>query len=546
MLSIKYILSIWVCLALGSCSNPGELPTDNRKEDSPEDDAGKESPDNEKPSNPQTSVLWTEFVESRKNGTESTLPDFSYAGYECGEKNIPEANYEIFNVCEAKYGAIPNDGLSDRNAFEKAIADAVTNGSGIIYFPKGRYDLRPADAPNTSILIDGDKIILKGDGCEAGGTELFMEHNNEPLDNSLWNTPELISFRYVRSSDKLLTGITGDTSQGGFSVEVGSAGGLSVGKRVFLKLANNDPALIAEELAPYSVESAWTELLNTGVQVNEYHEVAKIEGNKVTFREPLMHKIEAQWGWELHEHSCHSGVGVEDIAFTGNFQSAFDHHKNAYHDSGFRMLTLMRQVNGWVRRCRFTNVSEALSVMLSANVSVFSCSITGNQGHSSIRSQASSHIFLGRIDDQPAQYHSVGVSKTSIGAVLWRNKTASNSCFESHASQPRATLIDACEGGFLSNHAGGDEAAAPNHLNDLVLWNYHETDGAETDFNLWTRNNRYVLPIIAGFHGAGTTFQPTQVKADESHGTPVYPESLYEAQLINRLGALPAWLQQLK
>ncbi len=511
-----------------------------------EDNNGNQEEKPEPPIQAGTSKLWTEFLECKKDGTESTLLDFSYAGYEFGEKNIPDVDYKIYNVCSPEYGAIPNDNKSDREAFEKAIADAVKNGKGIIYFPKGRYNLRPADAPNQPIIIDGDNIILKGDGCGNGGTELFMEYPNEVLDNSLWNTPELISFRYTRSTDKQLTEITGDAIRGSHSITVNSTSGLFIGKRVFLKLVNNNPELIAEELSPYSVESDWTELLNSGVQVTEYHQILRIEGNKVTFKEPIMHKVNAKWGWTLHEHSCHIGVGVEDIAFVGNFHDTFVHHANALHDSGFRPLTLMRQVNAWVRRCRFTDVNEALSVMLSANVSIFSCSITGNRGHSAIRSQASSHIFIGKIDDQPAQYHSVGVSKTSIGAVLWRNKTASNSCFEAHSSQPRATLIDACEGGFMQNHAGGDIASSPNHLSDLVLWNYKETDGAETGFNLWTRNNRYLKPIIAGFHGAGTTFLPDQVTADESHGTAVYPESLYEAQLTERLGALPDWLQQLK
>lgn len=540
----KAIIIIFISLLVtSSCSKEQEStepPTDT------EGNEGNQDKEPEEPVHPGTSKLWTEFVECLKTGKESTLLDFSYAGYEFGEKSIPDVNYQIYNVCSPQYGAIPNDGKSDREAFEKAIADAVKNGKGIIYFPKGRYDLRPADAPNQPIIIDGDNIILKGDGSGEGGTELFMEYPNQPLDNTLWNTPELISFRFTRSSDKQLTEITGDAVRGSHSVTVNSTSGLFIGKRVFLKLVNNDPELIAEELSPYDAESDWTELLNSGVQVTEYHQILRIEGKKITFKEPIMHKVSAKWGWTLHEHSCHTGVGVEDIAFVGNFQDTFVHHGSAFQDSGFRLLTLMRQVNGWVRRCRFTDVSEALSVMLSANVSVFSCTITGHQGHSAIRSQASSHIFLGKIDDKSGQFHSVGVSKTSVGAVSWRNKTTSGSCFESHASQPRATLIDACEGGFIANHAGGDIASSPNHLNDLVLWNYHATNTTGSEFNLWTKNNRFLKPVIVGFHGAETTFLPEQVTANESHGTTVYPESLYEAQLTKRLGTLPDWLSQLK
>lgn len=289
-------------------------------------------------------------------------------------------------------------------------------------FPAGRFDLRPKDALNESIVIDADNIVLRGAGCEEGGTEIFMEYPNQSVDGSLWNTPELISFRYVRSSDTQLANITANTPRGGFSVEVSNTSGMTVGQRVFLKLKNNAPELINQELSPYKADAAWTELNNNGVQVIEYHKIAKISGRTVTFKEPIMHAIDSQWGWTLHNHSCHTGTGVEDIAFVGNFNEAFSHHLNALHDSGYRLLTIWRQVDSWVHRCRFTNVSEALSVMQSANVSVLSCTITGNGGHSAIRSQASTGVFIGKVDDKAGQFHSVGVSKTAIGTVLWKTR----------------------------------------------------------------------------------------------------------------------------
>lgn len=493
-------------------------------------------------------ALWNEFVAARKNGTESTLPDFSYAGYDFGERSVPDVAYPVYNVMD--YGAIPDDGLSDREAFTAAIQAAeAAGGKAIIYFPKGRYHLRPEEAPNAPIVIDADNIVLRGEGAAEGGTELFMEYPNLPLDATLWNTPELITFtcKNAKNDDQLLlTPVTGNAARGSHSIEVASSSGLHIGQRVLLKLAaNNDPELVAEEVSPYPVNAEWTELPNTGVQVTEYHQILRVEGRTVTFKEPIMHKVDSRWGWTLHAHQHHVGCGVEDIAFVGNYNEPFVHHGSALADSGYRMLTFHRQVNGWIRRCRFSNVSEGASIMLSANISVYHCSITGNQGHSALRAQASSHIFLGKINDEPAQYHSVGVSKTSIGNVLWRNTTSANSCFESHSSQPRATLIDACQGGFLPDHAGGDAALGPNHLADLVLWNYRETSATGGEFDLWARNNRFLMPIIAGFQGS-TTFHPEQVTINESHGTAVEPESLYEAQLTLRLGTLPQWLQELK
>lgn len=102
---------------------------------------------------------------------------------------------------------------------------------------------------------------------------------------------------------------------------------------------------------------------------------------------------------------------------------------------------------------------------------------------------------------------------------------------------------------------GGDETNVPNHLGDLTIWNLNATRavhdfGAES-FKWWLSSDKWwktMPPIIVGFHGAAVTFDesPEQVKYLESNGAAVEPLSLYEAQLRQRLGYVPAWLNSLK
>lgn len=491
-------------------------------------------------------ALWENYLAAHTTGKEATLLDFSYAGYEYGEREIPDVDYPVFLVDD--YGAVANDNKSDRAALEAAIAAATKAGDkAIIRFSAGRYNLRSADDPNKSITISGDNIILQGAGSGEGGTEIFMEYPNTLTQaNALWSAPELIRFTYMgANTDKqlLLTKVTGNAARGSHQLEVASTSGLYIGQRLLLKGSSKSTEAIAQEVTPYEVEtSEWKTFINEGVQVNEYLTIERIEGNTLKFKEPLMHCVDAAWGWTLHRYQHHVGCGIEDIAFRGNFQEPYIHHEpSGIHDSGYKMIAFHRQANGWIRRCRFIDVIEAASVMLSTHVSVLDCSIEGHKGHAAIRSEASSHVLLAYINDQAGQEHSTGVSKTSIGTVIWKCTTAGTSTFESHSSQPRATLIDDCSGGFLPNHAGGDVTFGPNHLADLVLWNYTETGSSGGEFNLWTRNNRFLKPIIAGFQGA-TTFKPEQVTADLSHGTKVEPLSLYEAQLQTRLRQLPSWI----
>ena len=250
------------------------------------------------------------------------------------------------------------------------------------------------------------------------------------------------------------------------------------------------------------------------------------------------------------------------------------HHASAADDSGFKLIDFGRLTNSWMRRVNFISVSEALSVVNSANVSVYDIDISGKRGHSAVRSQGSSRVFIGKVRDRSdgkelkdsgghelgnfmknaGQYHACGVSKQSLGAVIWNVHWGDDSCFESHASQPRATLIDCCTGGFMQWREGGDLTQLPNHLDDLVIWNMNATKTKASDNNpfvWWDENNiwwKNLPPVIVGFHGAQVQFADNskQVKRLESNGTAVTPNSLYEAQLKKRLGEVPSWLNALK
>jgi hypothetical protein len=371
--------------------------------------------------------------------------------------------------------------------------------------------------------------------------------------------------------------VTKNAPKGAFSLEVASTVGLSEGRWVCLAVQNNDPAFVAEELKdgnPGASELAkMTDIVNEGVKVFEYHQIKKVEGNLVTFYEPIHHEVdlkytaftdaEKHYNWKLLSFPHYENVGIEDLTFKGNAKDKFVHHASWEDDGAFKPLGMTRLVNSWLRRVRFTSVSEACSVTNCSNVSVYDIHFDGRRGHSSIRSQVSTRVFIGKtIDeadgylvDSPAswaenvgQYHAVGVSKPSIGTVLWRNVWGSDSCFESHATQPRATLIDCCRGGWMKSRQGGDENQVPNHLGDLTIWNF-ESLTAQSNFDWWDHSSKwwkFLPPIVVGFHGQGVTFDETQTRINYSNGMPVNPESLYEAQLKNRLGEVPAWLNSLK
>lgn len=497
---------------------------------------------------------------------EHPLPDWSYAGYDHSESAPDEgtpSGYKVYDVTD--FGAVPNDGRSDREAFLNAVNAALggigydIDGNGwlvfkhkaeanaVIYFPEGEFILHTSeddvDGKSRSIQIRSGNIILRGAGRDK--TTLMMQDPNRPRNESeMYSSPEMIQFKH-NSGLSTVTKVDGDARKGEFGVHVEDVSALSAGDWICLYVKNNDPEFVKAEVRPYEPEPDWV-ISTSGVEVIDYHQIDYFIGNKVYFREPLMHEVRAEYGWEIKAYPHYENVGIEDLTFKGRAKVDFVHHGSWEDDGGYKPLNMNRLVNSWVRRVKFESVSEALNIVNCANVSAYDIVMSGNGGHSAVRSQASSRVLIGATVDRASEgkgnFHAVGVSKHSIGTVLWRNRWGEESCFESHANQPRATLIDCCTGGWHRGHMGGNYYEAPHHLADLVIWNFTATTVGESSFSWWDSPSwRFLPPVVAGFDG-GVIFPTEQAVIIETGGV----ESLFEYQLQNRLGYLPDWITEIK
>ncbi len=535
------------------------------------------------------------FMKSEDN----VLLDYSYAGYNHGESAPLDGfawGYKVINVKER----MEKDNLSAREALIKILDENklvrvsnqnATNATAkiVIYFPADDYDLQPKGVTDKFPEIYGGNFVIKGDG--AGKTRLLM---NNPIGTDESTTAPLLTIKHTNSpaninNSKILATVVENAAKGSFSVKVGSVNELSVGKWVQLRLRSGNDELLKKEVGPiYSqMTTEWsvaqqpgltgTNENGKGVNVMEFHQIKSIDGNVVTFYEPIMHEVDIAYndydgGWVIRDYKYFENVGVEDLSFVGKAITPYYHHGDNdpdapdawLYDSSYMPLQLSRVVNSWVRNVSFESVSEAVTFGESANCSAYNISITGNRGHSAVRAQGSSRVFIGKVSDESAdsrghgQWHGCGVSKPSMGTVVWNCNWGQDACFESHATQPRATLFDNCRGGLVRYHAGGAETEAPNHLSDLTLWNLYVTGTIDekginfaSDFKWWDAGSfwwKIYPPIVVGTHGQAVTFsqEEGQLTYEESTGVKVTPESLYEAQLQNRLGYVPAWLKALK
>lgn len=543
-----------------------------------------------------SALAWKKFF---MKSEDNVLLDYSYAGYNHGESAPLDGfawGYKVINVKER----MEKDNLSAREALIKILDENklvrvsnqnATNATAkiVIYFPADDYDLQPKGVTDKFPEIYGGNFVIKGAG--AGKTRLLM---NNPIGTDESTTAPLLTIKHTNSpaninNSKILATVVENAAKGSFSVKVGSVNELSVGKWVQLRLRSGNDELLKKEVGPiYSqMTTKWsvaqqpgltgTNENGKGVNVMEFHQIKSIDGNVVTFYEPIMHEVDIAYndydgGWVIRDYKYFENVGVEDLSFVGKAITPYYHHGDNdpdapdawLYDSGYMPLQLSRVVNSWVRNVSFESVSEAVTFGESANCSAYNISITGNRGHSAVRAQGSSRVFIGKVSDESfdtrghGQWHGCGVSKPSMGTVVWNCNWGQDACFESHATQPRATLFDNCRGGLVRYHAGGAENEAPNHLSDLTLWNLYVTGTTDekginfaSDFKWWDAGSiwwKIYPPIVVGTHGQAVTFsqEEGQLTYEESTGVKVTPESLYEAQLQNRLGYVPAWLKALK
>ena len=506
---------------------------------------------------------WEQYLPAEVS---SSLIDFSVVGVNYSNSGIPELALPIFPVTD--FGAIANDGLEDKKAIQRAIDAAELAGGGIVLFPSGRFLLNETN-DNERLLISSSKIVLRGSGNGQDGTELFMQQPLDALDPTRkWSGPPMIEFRaknsvgrdrielaeYMAPLDQSV--ITQDAQQDDISVEVKHTERFKAGDMVTLYMRNI--AANTEFLQGKQPRFNWSEINVKGVTASETLEVAKVENGRLFFEQPLLTKITASHGWSVNKIQSITNVGLENLRFTGNFHEEFVHHKNALHDSGYRAVMLINTRHSWVRNVVFANVTQATSIHSGVANSLMMNVIEGNRGHVSFDiNYGTRNLVALNVDiTDKGQFHGPGTLLESVGNVIWRFNSPKSRGIDVHAANPRFTLYDNFTaygfGGW-----GGHYKDLPNHLEGLFFWNFKQTGNKvgnhhKDKFNFWDidapKNKPYtfltaVNPILVGYEGSVEGYLDEHTGHVASFGKHVPLESLYEAQLAQRLGKRPEWLE---
>ena len=496
---------------------------------------------------------WRQFKDSKDRSTPETLTDFSYAGFDHGEQGVPKVSGPIFKVTD--FGAIPNDDHSSEDAIRKAVNAAEKAGGGVVLFPPGRF-LVWTDRNNVEpIRIHSSGIVIRGAGSGKNGTVIRAVHSG--YGTGPYKVPkdgkEFAAINYVFSfeaPDQSQQGshkgiaLSGEVKRSSFEIPLTSTEGLHPGDRVSIRASSKE--LTGELMAGLQPDARWKRAIE-GLSINEIHKISAIHGATLILCEPLLVHLEKNSGATLSKETMIDHDGIEDIAFEGAWKESFVHHRSSLDDEGWDAILFSGVADGWVLRCSFFNMNSGVYLRKSTTCTVMEIRFLGNPAHYDVAARSdSSFNLLGLTDEQEGQLHAASTGNRSSGTTVWRWTLLPDQSIDSHGNGPYATLIDRVNGGTMT-HSGGPMIAFPNHLCGMVYWNflYQGNDKMPVDF--WDLDKggvaKFVKPLFVGLHGKTITLNEASLQGNESPGSPVSPESLYEAQLELRLGKLPAWVK---
>ncbi len=530
----------------------------------------------------EESKTWRQFVEAKQNGTEPILPDFSYAGYHGGVDAIPDIRGPVFNV--AQYGAKGDGRADDQAAIQKAIDAAEASGGGVVFFPPGTYRVNADIAHRRPIRVRHGHVVLRGSGATRGGTIILIDEPTikipppakagatsvlptkagttndaavaEPTPGWMFQlAPE------KKGGGRLLARIVGDTRRETFTLTVDDASRIRPGSWVTLSVKGKE--VVPGVIAPYKesdMPAEWTRIHKNGVALQEHHMVARVEGNRVTLREPVKTSIMAAHGWTVSEYPVIAEIGVEDICFEGAWLGKFVHHRSVMDDAGWAGLKMFQVVDSWVRRSAFINFNACLGDESCAYSTVMEIVLAGTMGHVSVDDHRRSTgmlygLMVDRMEHQGGlrdTTHGIGAAGSAAATVFWRYEMQPEESFDMHGMYPYATLFDCVEGGNFAG-SGGPVPSFPNHLQHFVAWNFDQRIAPvrfanhKKEYDFWGGRPSLVMPILVGMHGQMSGVNEKTVSINESPSREVEPQSLFEAQLALRHGGkCPAWVAAAK
>jgi hypothetical protein len=441
------------------------------------------------------------------------IPDFSYAGYQYGEKPIPNPQATIVNATD--FGVIANDNLDDSKALLKAIESCqALAGNVILQLPAGKIIL------SSILYMERSNFILRGAGTDQNGTEIYcprpMMYLKDP--ESLTELREyLLTFdkrqrekennidlpfsQYAWSGGMIWTQIPGERVKSyleKYDPEGNVLAKITTGKRGDFTITATDINSIKKgdvvELQLFNKDGQNGEIIkalynNAAVKPGSHHwqfptlplvrqqvEVVAVQGNKITLKDPLMIDIKAAYAGQLVEWKHLSEVGIENFRITFPDAPRVAHHV----EPGYNGIFLTRLFNSWVKNVTIHNADSGILTEEIANTTLENITTEGaNLAHYTVALGGVHNILIKNLKVFNEAVHPLSFNTFSTKNVYQYCTVYKSPILDQHSGLNHQNLFDATTVYIEPNSAnsypifggGGADYWKPSHAAFSAFWN---------------------------------------------------------------------------
>ena len=484
------------------------------------------------------------------------FPDFSYAGYHWGEKNIPDFKAKIFNV--RHYGAIPNDDIDDTAAVKSALKAAHKyQGSAVILFPAGRFII------SDILHIQKSHLVIRGHGGHTkSSTSLLISRPlmeisklpdtiNKTMDfiirenkrtNGKYYSPVSWTGGFIwanspsKNQKKIVARITSG-QQGKHLLTYNSLKTIKTGTTMELVWCHSHcqgpDSLLKHAIDQQHVKiGSQTEKMVSQGLIKQTVTIVEVKDDVIKIKEPLLHNIIPDWGVSLEHYNSIQEVGIEslqiifpDTAYKGHLQ-----------EDGYNAIYFTKTSHSWIRDIYIKNADTGININKSKNITIEKITLKGRKGHYSIVLSNSNDILVKNFNLYSKTRHGPSVGTASRRNVF-TDGVIHNSPIDQHMSLNEQNLFDNLkfvlyDAGSLFQH-GGDSDRGPTSGAFSVFWNIEIQFDKNPDITLKNAPSARLV----GIHGSKKiklNYKPNAY-IEGLNQPQLQPASLYQYQLKNRL-----------
>lgn len=382
---------------------------------------------------------------------------------------------------------------------------------------------------------------------------------------------------------KVLTQILKSAKKGDKTLFVKNTDSLKADDYILIGLFNVDTSgtLIKSILQPikqfYEFEKSAKNAGPSGAPSYQWLvQIERVNKNNIILKQPLRRDFDLKYHPVLAKAEMLTEVGIEDIYFKSAWAGYYCHHgcqgssKNQGEemDYGWNAINFCRVANGWIKNVSLESFTSPIYLLDSRNVTVKGVDFSGFDAHSGIKLY--SHAADNLVEDlnfKNSFTHVLSSEGNAYGNVFrnvnYKAESGQPGVFDFHGfsdsrfSPPSQNLFENIKG--LNKISGGGAANnLPHTANYNTWWNVEMADFNSKDsevFYSWQSplkgkiNNNishqlYPKSLLMGVYqsdtkltinGDATDINNEWVYTENLNKGPVYPSSLYEAQLKLRL-----------